>query len=65
MFGKKQISERELMARASEQLREHGVNAPLRSAVAAERSQREGRHEEALRWRAISERLRLLMAETA
>lgn len=65
MFRSKILSERELLARAGEQLRDHGLDAPLRSALKADRCQREGRLDEAQRWRAISSKVRTLLAETA
>jgi hypothetical protein len=62
LFPKKRLSERELTVRAGEQLREHGVNAPARCAVTADRCLQQGRIEEANRWRAVSERLREMLA---
>ena len=63
LFRSKRLSEQELVAHAGQQLRHHGVNAPLRSEMKAARFREEGKLEEARRWQAIAAKLRVLMAE--
>lgn len=65
MFRRKKLSERELVERAGDELRRHGLNAPLHSAMRADRCEKEGRLDEAQTWRAVSGKLRTLLAETA
>jgi hypothetical protein len=63
LFRSKRLSEQEVVAHAGEQLRHHGVNAPLRSEMKAARYREEGRLDEARRWQAIAAKLRVLLAE--
>lgn len=63
LFRKDRSAEERLAADAREQLRTHGIDAPLRSQLKAQRLGQEGRHEEARRWALVSDRLRTMIAE--